>query len=306
MTGFILRRLVATIPVLVGISLISFVLVHLSGDPTDVILPVNASEEAREAFRRSHGLDQPLWRQYLHFLGEILQGEFGRSVRFEQPAGQLVAERIGATAALAGVSMLLAIAIGVPAGVVAAYRQNTATDVAVRSVTLVGQAVPNFYLGIVLVIVFSVWLRWLPTGGRGSLAAPRAALGHAGRLSRFPHRAGDPLLHARCACARIIVRTARAKGLGEGKVVWVHALRNAFIPVLTVIGLQVGLLMGGVVVMETIFSWPGVGRLAVQSIYARDFPVVQAVVFLSAVIFVVVNLVVDVLYAVLDPRISYR
>ncbi|MDA0814178.1 MAG: ABC transporter permease, partial [Verrucomicrobia bacterium] len=195
--------------------------------------------------------------------------------------------------------------VGVPAGVIAAYRRNTPVDISIRGATLVGQAMPSFYLGILSILFFAVWLRWLPSGGRGTwlhLILPAATLSFqlVALIARVTRSCMLDVL------GQDYIRTARAKGLGETKVVWLHGLRNAFIPVLTVIGLQVGFLLGGVVVTETVFSWPGVGRLAIQAIYARDFPVVQAIVFLFAMIFVAVNLIVDLLYAVLDPRISYH
>jgi peptide/nickel transport system permease protein len=302
---YIIRRLLLAIPVLIGISLFSFFLVYLSGDPTDIILPPDATEEARQAFRQEHGLDKPLWVQYYKFCLHIIKGDFGRSLRFEQPAGELVFERLGATTELAVAAMFLAVAFGIPAGVIAAYRQNTPLDSIVRGATLVGQAVPTFYLGIICIIILSVGLRLFPTGGRGNilhLILPAASLAShlVALIARVTRSCMLDVLR------QDYIRTARAKGLSERVVVQSHAVRNALIPVITVIGLQVGLLMGGVVVTETVFSWPGVGRLAVQSIYARDFPVVQAVVFLSATIFVLVNLIVDLLYAVLDPRIGYK
>ncbi|MGO4832043.1 ABC transporter permease [Rhizobiaceae sp. 2RAB30] len=294
-----------TVPVIVGILLISFLLTHLSGDPTDLILTPDTPDAVREAFRQKHGLDQPIWIQFYQFCLHALQGDFGQSLRFNEPATKLVIDRLGATTELALAAMAIAILLGIPAGVVAAYRRNSHADVTVRAVTLLGQAVPSFYLGIVSIIVFAVWLRWLPTGGRGSwmhliLPATTLALNLVALIARTTRSCMLDVLN------QDYIRTARAKGLGESWVVWVHALRNAFIPVLTVIGLQVGLLMGGVVVTETVFSWPGVGRLAVQAIYARDFPVVQAVVLFFALIFVGVNLIVDLLYAVLDPRIGYK
>jgi ABC-type dipeptide/oligopeptide/nickel transport system permease component len=305
MLHYIVRRLILTIPVIFGILVISFMLTHLSGDPTDLILPPDVTEEARDAFRARHGLDQPIWVQFLSFSTQALQGNFGDSLRFHEPALKLVMDRMAATTELASAAMALTILVGVPAGVVAAYRRNTPTDLAVRSTTLVGQAMPSFYLGILSIIIFAVWLRWLPTGGRGTwwhLVLPAATLSFqlVALVARVTRSCMLDVL------GQDYIRTARAKGLGEGTVVWLHGLRNAFIPVLTVIGLQVGFLMGGVVVTETVFSWPGVGRLAIQAIYARDFPVVQAIVFLFAIIFVVVNLIVDILYAALDPRISYR
>jgi len=305
MLRYVLRRIVLTVPVIAGILLISFLLTHVSGDPTDLILPPDTPDEARALFREKHGLDQPIWVQFYVFSLHALQGDFGNSLRFHEPAVKLVTDRLAATTELAVAAMALAIAFGIPAGVVAAYRRNTAADLVIRAVSLFGQAVPSFYLGIVAILVFAVWLGWLPSGGRGTLAhltlpAITLALGLVALIARTTRSCMLDVLN------QDYVRTARAKGLGEAPVVWVHALRNAFIPVLTVIGLQVGFLLGGVVVTETVFSWPGVGRLAVQAIYARDFPVVQAVVFFFALIFVVVNLVVDLLYAVLDPRIGYR
>ncbi|MBS7699302.1 MULTISPECIES: ABC transporter permease [unclassified Chelatococcus] len=305
MGRYIVQRLILTIPVLIGIMLVCFFLTRLSGDPTDLMLPTNATEEARAAFRSVHGLDKPLWEQFVTFFAKGLMGDFGSSLRFNQPAMSLVWERLGATTELAAATMAMALFIGVPAGVAAAYRRNTPADITIRGITLMGQALPGFYLGIISIIVFAVWLRWLPSGGRGSwlnliLPAATLAFNLVALIARVTRSCMLDVLR------QDYIRTARAKGARERTVLWIHALRNGFIPVLTVIGLQVGLLMGGVVVTETVFSWPGVGRLAIQAIYARDFPVVQAVVFTFAIIFVFVNLVVDLLYAVLDPRISYN
>ncbi|MCP8941054.1 ABC transporter permease [Alsobacter sp. SYSU M60028] len=305
MASYLLRRLVLTLPVLAGIVVITFLLTRLSGDPTDLMLPPNATDEAREAFRSVNGLDRPLWEQFVVFAGRALMGDFGASLRFQQPAMGLVVERLPATIELAFATMALALVVGIPAGVVSAYHRGSATDTSIRTVMLLGQAVPSFFLGVLGIIVFAVWLRWLPTGGRGSLAqlvlpATTLAFNLVALIARVTRSCMLDVLK------QDYVRTARAKGVWEARVVWLHALRNAFIPVLTVIGLQFGLLLGGVVVTETIFSWPGVGRLAIQAIYARDFPVVQAVVFVFAVAFVLVNLVVDLLYAALDPRISYK
>jgi len=303
--SFAVRRLLLTVPVLVGILFVSFILTHLSGDPADVMLPPGTPDEARAAFRATHGLDRPLPEQFLRFGARAVTGDFGQSLRFDQPAMTLVTERLDATAELALATLAIALALGVPAGVVSAVRRNTAWDAAIRAIALLGQALPSFYLGVVGIIVFGVALRWLPTGGRegwSSLVLPAGtlALGLVALIARVTRSAMLDVLR------QDYVRTARAKGLTERLVIWRHALRNAAIPVVTVVGLQVGLLMGGVVVTETVFSWPGVGRLAVQAIYARDFPVVQAVVFLFAVIFVVVNLLVDLAYSALDPRIGLR
>ena len=305
MLQYVVKRIVLTLPVLVGILIITFILTRLSGDPTDLILPPDATDSAREAFREKHGLDHPIWIQFLNFSWLAAHADFGRSLRFGESAITLVVERLGATTELAVAALVLSVAVGVPAGVIAAYWRNRPLDVAIRTLTLFGQAVPSFYLGIVSIIIFAVWLDWLPTGGRGTwgqiiLPAVTLSLHIVALIARVTRSCMLDVL------GQDYIRTARAKGLGENVVVWVHALRNAFIPVLTVIGLQVGLLMGGVIVTETVFSWPGVGRLAVQAIYARDFPVVQAVVLLFALIFVIVNLIVDLLYAALDPRIGYK
>jgi len=305
MLRYVLRRLILTIPVVFGILVISFMLTRLSGDPTDLILPPDAPDSAREAFRRSYGLDKPLLSQFSTFVFNVFRGDFGDSLRFHEPALSLVMERMGATLELAFAAMAIAILAGIPAGVVAAYRRNTPVDISVRGVSLLGQAMPSFYLAILSIIVFSVWLGWFPSGGRGTwwhLVLPATTLSFqlVALIARVTRSCMLDVL------GQDYIRTARAKGLDEGRVVWLHALRNAFIPVLTVIGLQVGFLLGGVVVTETVFSWPGVGRLAIQAIYARDFPVVQAVVFLFAMIFVLVNLIVDLLYAAIDPRIGYK
>ena len=305
MLSYLIRRLLVTVPVLLGISFVSFALLYLSGDPTDFLLPVNVPEATRQAFRVAQGFDQPLVVQFVNFLGRALTGDFGTSLRFQQSAGSLVWERLGATGELALAAMVFAIVVGVPAGAIAAYRFGGFADRAVRSVSLLGQAIPNFYLGVVAVIVFAVWLRVLPSGGRGTpqqLLLPALTLGF-GLVALIARVTRSCMLDA---LKQDYIRTARAKGLSEGLVVWKHALRNAFIPVLTVIGLQFGLLLNGVFVTEIVFSWPGVGRLAIQSIYSRDFPIVQTIVFLSAVTFVFLNLLVDLLYAVFDPRISYR
>ena len=305
MLNYLVRRLLVTVPVLLGISFFSFALLYLSGDPTDFLLPVNVPEATREAFRVAQGFDQPLLVQFVNFLGRALTGDFGTSLRFQQSAGSLVWERLGATGELALAAMVFAVVVGIPAGAVAAYRFGGFADRAVRAVSLLGQAIPNFYLGVMAVIVFAVWLRVLPSGGRGTLEQlllPALTLGF-GLVALIARVTRSCMLDA---LKQDYIRTARAKGLTEGLVVWKHALRNAFIPVLTVIGLQFGLLLNGVFVTEIVFSWPGVGRLAIQSIYSRDFPVVQTIVFLSAVTFVFLNLLVDLLYAVLDPRISYR
>uniref|UniRef100_A0A9E8CS23 ABC transporter permease n=1 Tax=Bosea sp. NBC_00436 TaxID=2969620 RepID=A0A9E8CS23_9HYPH len=305
MIDYVLRRILYTIPSLVGIVIACFFLTRLTGDPTDLFLPIDASEEAREAFRIQNGLNHSLLEQFATFAWKALHGDFGNSLRFSEPALNLLAERLGATIELAFATLAIAVMIGIPAGIMSAYYRNSWLDLTVRSLAALGQAVPTFYWGVVSILIFAVWLRWLPTGGSGGIAhliLPATTLASTliALLARVMRSTTLDVMR------QDFVRTARAKGLGEFAIMMRHVARNAFIPVLTIIALQFGVLMGGVIVTETVFSWPGVGRLAIQAIYARDYPVVQAVVFFFAVIFVLSNLLADVLSAVLDPRVRFR
>jgi peptide/nickel transport system permease protein len=296
-----LRRLLSAVPALLGVMVISFALTRLSGDPTNLLLPTDASAEARAAFRASHYLDRPILEQLVHFIGRAVMGDFDNSLRFGQPAAQLVRERLGATIELALATLLIAAGIGIPGGVLAATRRGQTPDLVVRGIAVLGQAVPTFYAGVVAIIVFAVGLRWFPTGGRSgwlSLVLPAATLS-LNFIAIIMRVARSSMLDA---LRQDYMRTALAKGLSRSAIVWVHAFRNALIPVVTLIALQVGTLMGGVVVTETLFAWPGIGQLAIQAIYARDYPVIQAVVFFFAITFVLVNLLADLLIGVLDPR----
>jgi peptide/nickel transport system permease protein len=299
---FVLRRLIQLIPVLIGISLITFLMLHLTGDPAIVILGPEATQEAIDQFREENGLNDPLAVQYGRFLIGAIQGDFGDSTRYRQPALQLFIERLPATLELASLSLLFSILVGTLTGVAAAVYRNTPLDNLIRVGALVGQAVPNFYLGLIAIIIFGAQLKWLPAGGRGGwehLVLPVFALGtfYSAITARFVRGAMLEVMQAD------YVRTARAKGLRNIVVLFRHALRNALIGVVTLIGLQTGSLLSGAVVTETVFSWPGIGRMAVQSIYTRDFPVVQVTIVMSAVLFVLINLATDVIYTVIDPRI---
>ncbi len=299
---FVLRRLPQLIVVLFGVSVVTFSLVRLTGDPAVLLLGEGATKEAIAETRAELGLDRPLYVQYGLFLSNALRGDFGESLRYRQSAVSLFVERLPATLELAGAALLLALSIGMPIGVAAALRPQSVFDGLVRSLALVGQAVPGFYLGLVAIIVFGAQLHLLPTGGRGSLAhlvLPAATLA-AFQIAVVARFARGSMLEV---LGEDFVRTARAKGLQRSRVVVRHALRNALIPVVTIIALQVGTLLSGAVVTETVFAWPGVGRLAVQAIYARDFPVVQVTVMITAVLFVVINLLTDLLYVLLDPRV---
>jgi len=302
---YLLRRLAQSLIVLLGISVVVFVILHLTGDPTLLLLPPDASAEEIAKFRRAMGFDDPLYLQYWRFLRGALHGDFGNSLRHDEPALALVWQRMPATLELTAVALGVALLLAIPAGIVSAVFRNTALDYVSTVLALVGQAMPTFWLGIMLILVFSVGLHLLPSSGRGgpaNLVLPALTLGlfTTARIMRLTRSGMLEVL------GQDYVRTARAKGVGERRVVWKHALKNAGISIVTIVGLELGTLLGGAVITETIFAWPGVGRLSVQAIYNRDYPVVQAAVFVLASIFVLVNLVVDVLYTYLDPRIRIR
>ncbi|BDG60669.1 ABC transporter permease [Caldinitratiruptor microaerophilus] len=311
---YALRRLAALVPVLLGVTVLVFLIMHLApGDPAQIILGPKATEESLARLRHELGLDQPLVVQYLRWLGNVLAGNWGRSLQLKREVLPLVLQRFGATALLTVGSTVLAVVLGLAAGVVSATRQYSLADRAGMLLALVGFCLPVFWLGIVLQILFG--LRWpiLPVSGMNS---PNTT----GVLDTLAHMVLPSLTLATGAAAVIgrmtrsslvevirqeFITTARAKGLPERAVIYRHALRNALIPVITVVGMQVGYLLSGAVMVEMVFSWPGIGLLMVNGIQARDFPLVQGAVLLVASSYVLVNLVVDLLYAVVDPRIRY-
>ena len=305
MAVYVLRRLVQMVPVLFGITLIVFVLLRVSGDPVVLMLPEDAPREQVEALRRSLGLDRPLPEQYAMFVGDLLRGDFGRSIRYgNQDVLQIVLERLPATLELAAAAILVALLISVPAGVIAAVRRRRWPDHAATTFSVLGEAMPNFWLGIMLILVFAVQLRLFPVSGRGSVAnlvLPAITLG-AGLAAVLTRLLRSSLIEA---LNQDYVRTARAKGARPRVVLVKHAMRNAILGYLTVLGLQMASLLAGSVVTEQVFAWPGIGLLAVQAINSRDMAVVQAIVIVSSLVVMVANLVVDVLYAVIDPRIQY-
>lgn len=303
MARYILLRLVHTALVVFGVALIVFVLTHLGGDPASLLLPPNASADEIQAFRHAMGFDRPLPVQFLDFVGRLAHGDFGRSFRYDQPALDVVLERVGATLVLGAFALLLSVVVAVPLGIVAAVRRDSVWDALSLVLAMSGQALPVFWLGILLIIVFAVNLRWLPASGGGDLkhlVLPGVTLA-AYSLAIISRLLRSSLLEVLGA---EYVRTARAKGLSERAVLLGHALRNASLPVVTVLGLQVGSLLGGAVITEEVFAYPGMGRLAVQAILGRDFSVIQAFVMLVAVIIAFSNLVVDVFYGWLDPRVA--
>ena len=305
MAVYVLRRLVQMVPVLLGITLIVFVLLRVSGDPVVLMLPEDASREQVEALRRSLGLDRPLPEQYLLFLRDLARGDFGRSIRYgNQDVLEIVLERLPATLELAAAAILVALLISVPAGVVAATRRRRLPDHAATTFSVLGEAMPNFWLGIMLILVFAVNLRFLPVSGRGTLAhlvLPAVTLG-TGLAAVLTRLLRSSLIEA---LNQDYVRTAHAKGARPSVVLVKHAMRNALLGYLTVLGLQMASLLAGSVVTEQVFAWPGIGLLAVQAINSRDMAVVQAIVIVSSLVVMFANLVVDVLYAVIDPRIQY-
>jgi len=299
---YLLRRVLQSLLVLLGVSFVVFFILHLTGDPALILLPPDASAEEIQRFRRAMGFDDPVLVQYGRFLVGAFRGDFGQSLRHGEPAFGLVVERMPATFELAGAALLIALALAIPAGIVSAVRRNSVLDYVSTVVALLGQSMPTFWLGIMLILVFSVWLNVLPSSGRGTLehlVLPAVTLGlfTTARITRLTRSGMLEVL------SQDYIRTARAKGVGDPPVVWKHALKNAAIPIVTIVGIELGTLLGGSVITETIFAWPGVGRLSVQAIYNRDYPLVQAAVFTLATTFVLVNLVVDVVYTYLDPRI---
>lgn len=302
--NYLIRRLGNTLIVILGVATATFFLARISGDPVDQLLPMEASQEARAALRAQLGLDAPLPVQYGRFLRDVATGEFGTSIRYREPALQMYWQRLPATVELVISAVLLSVLLGVALGILAAVKHGTYIDTLVSWFALIGQAVPAFYLGLMMILLFSLQWSLLPTGGRGTwqqLIMPTIVLSgyYVALMARMTRAAFLDTVRLD------FVRTARAKGLPESRVNLKHVLRAALIPIVTLIGLQIGGLFSGAVVTETVFTWPGIGRLAVDAIYARDFPVMQTVVIMSATIFVLVNLVVDMLYAVIDPRITY-
>jgi ABC-type dipeptide/oligopeptide/nickel transport system permease component len=334
MARYLLRRLALTIPILLGVSLLVFLMLHSAGgDPAQSILGARADPESIAKLRQELGLDRPLLVQYVAFLSGAVRGDFGRSYRSNTPVTTEIAARFPATIELAIAAMAIAVVTGVVFGTLAAVRRHSLLDYVSSTVVLLGVSIPTFWLGLILIIIFGLWMRWLPISGRvdprlgadpslpfltlasvlnGNWAVAKDALRHL-ILPALTLAAWPAAIVARMTRASLIeslgqdyVRTARGKGLPEQLIVVGHAARNALLPVLTVVGLEFGTLLGGAVVTETIFSWPGLGQLTVTAIGARDYQMVQGVVVLLGAVFVLLNLLVDVLYAVLDPRIRYE
>ncbi len=306
MKTFLIRRLIALIPVVLGVVTLVFFIIHLTpGDPVEIMLGETASPADRETLRKELGLDKPILVQYLSFIGGVATGDLGKSLFTNKGVAESIIERYPATVELALCSMALAIVIAIPLGVLAAARKNTIIDTGAMAASLLGVSMPSFWIGPLLILVFSINLGWFPVAGRGgmmSLVLPSITLGTAmaAILSRLTR---STMIEA---LGEDYITTARAKGAPSMAILFRHALSNALLPVVTVAGLQLGALLAGAIITETIFAWPGIGRLTIQAITARDYPLAQGCVLTISLSYVFVNLVVDIVYALVDPRIRYK
>jgi peptide/nickel transport system permease protein len=306
MQRYIVIRLLQSLLALWVMSLIVFALARVTGDPIDALLPIEATLEERETIRENWGLDKPLPAQYLVFLGKVMRGDFGNSWKWQgHTAMGLVLERLPATLELAGAALAISIVLALPIGVLSAVKKDTPFDLAGKMLALLGQSPPAFWLGIILMWIFAVMLGWVPTSGRGGIARlilPAVSLGwfQVAVIMRLVRSAMLDVMDSE------FVKLTRIKGLSEWQVVWKHCLRNAAIVPLTYFSINAGVLITGSVVIENVFVWPGTGRLALEAVQARDFQVVQAIVIVFAAVFLFANLIVDILYAYLDPRIRYQ
>jgi peptide/nickel transport system permease protein len=304
MARYMVRRLLQAVVVLLGATMLAFGVMFVGGDPTALLVGPDWTKAQVEQFRHLMGFDKPWYVQYLHFLGGVVHGNFGTSLLQQQPVLHLVMQVLPNTAELAGAAMVIALVLAVPGGVIAASRRNSGIDAATMVGALFGQSVPSFWLGLMLLLVFSVTLGWFPVqgmGGLGHLVLPAVTLATF-PLALFTRLTRSSVLEV---MALDYIKTARAKGLSQRVVLYKHALRNALIPVVTLFGLNAGALLGGVIVIEQVFGWPGVGTLILNAVEQKDFPLVVGGVTVSAIIFVAINLVVDLTYGVLDPRIRY-
>lgn len=315
MTGYVVRRLLNAIPVLLFVSIAVFALTNvLSGDPVQALLGVDVSvtPEVEAQLRKELGLDKPLVVQYLSWLSDLARGDLGRSIQTREPVWNAIGARLPVTLQLALVAWCIGVAISLPLGVLAALKRNTWLDHSATIVALSGVAMPSFWMGLMFILFFAVWFRILPPSGFVSIFDnPVSAAKHLAlpALTLGLHMTGSLTRQMRSSMLEVLnqdyIRTARAKGLRERRVVTRHAMRNAMLPVLTILGLQAGALVGGTVVIEQVFAIPGIGRLALSSVFAQDIPVIQGVVLLAAVAVIAANLLTDVMYSILDPRIQY-
>lgn len=323
MWTFLARRLLQSIVVLIGVTLISFTALQMGGDPTYLFVSENASVEEIQRAREALGFDKPMHIQYLSYVWNALHGDFGNSLSYRQPAMAVVLEAMPATIELTFFSLVTAIGLSIPLGIYAALNRGKPVDGGIMTVAMLGQSIPNFWLGIMMILFFGLYLRWFPISGHVPFLEPLFAGDFATAFNNLPRSLYHMVLPAvavgtytlarnarlvRSSMLEVLqqdyVRTARSKGISETRVVVHHAMRNAWLPVVTMIGLEFGFLLGGVVVVETVFSFPGIGRLVFNAVNQRDIPVVQASVILLAGVFILLNLIVDLVYARLDPRVK--
>lgn len=301
---YFFQSLLKTIPVLVLITLIVFLLVRVTGDPVSLMLPETATDAERDSLREAMGFNDPIMVQYFNYLGDLMTGDFGDSFRYNTDALNLILERLPATIELAIAAMIVAIIISVPLGILSAVKRNSFFDLFITGGAVLGKAMPNFWLGIMLILLLSVTFQFFPVSGRGTLGhlvLPALTLGTgiAAEMTRLIRSSMLEIL------GQDFIRTARSKGLGEAIIVNKHAFRNALIPVVTIMALQTSTLIGGTLITETVFAWPGLGQLLVQSVNLRDMAVVQAATFIIAIFVILSNLIADLVYRLLDPRIKY-
>lgn len=311
MTQYIIRRILQAFLVMLGVTFLVFVVMYQAGDPVILMASPDASQEEIENLRRALGLDRPWYVQYADFLGGAVRGDFGDSLRQGQPVFELVMQRLPATLTLAVSAFIFSVVVSIPVGIISATKRNTIYDNFAMGIALLGQSLPVFFLGVMLIWIFGFVLGWLPSNGRGDpnlasrlehLILPAITLGTFS-LAQNARLVRSSLLEV---LGLDYVKTARSKGITEYNVIMRHALRNALIPVVTVIGLQFGILLGGAVITETVFAWPGIGRLLINSIQQQDFPLAVGAVTIVALIFVFLNLIVDLTYGFLDPRVRYN
>ena len=314
MWKYILKRILIALPVLIGITVIDYAIMCLAGSPLEMLQGPRVSEAAVEAKKIALGLDQPFYIQYFVWLGQLLKGNMGYSMKTYQPVGAMIAAHLGPTLLLMGVSMAASLLLSVPAGIYSALRQYSRGDYAVVTLSFLGSSVPGFFLSLLLIFLFTVKLGWLPSSGMMTLGAEGSAADVA-RHMVMPvivlavSLAGTNIRYIRSAMLEILqqdyLRTAKAKGIGRFLVINKHALRNALVPIVTVIGMEIPMLFGGQVIIEQVFSWPGLGLMTMSAISNRDYPVIMGVCLLSAVVVLAANLITDILYALVDPTINY-
>ena len=305
MAKYLARRILQIIPVLIIISVIVFLMVNVAGDPTSTMLPPTASDEERETLRDAMGLNEPLYVQYGIFISNAVKGDFGTSYKFRRSAMDVTLERMPASVELAGISLLFSVVLAIPLGILSAKFKNSPLDIIVSGFSVLGRAMPSFWVGIMLILVFAVTFKWLPVSGRGTFAnliLPSVTLAFIQAAQMIPLIRSSMLdiMH------EDYIRTARSKGLAERVIILKHAFKNALVPVVTIVALQIPTLIGSSLITETVFAWPGLGQLLVQSINGQDMSVVQACIFIIAIITLAANLLADLVYCLIDPRIKYQ